>query len=94
VRAASSVPRSRYAALDRSEGGPARVTSSPLLCGQFKAGERFHLTEKYRWLHLKRTADVEDAAERRVGLSQFDEADEGTLIAGLCGQSLLAHLLP
>ncbi len=67
---------------------------SALPCGQFKAGELFHLTQKYGRLHLERTADVEDAAERWVGLSQFDEADEGTLIAGFSGKRLLAHLLP
>ncbi len=65
-----------------------------LLCGQLKAGELFHLTQKHGRFHLKRTADVEDAAERWVGLSQFDEADEGTLIAGFSGKRLLAHLLP
>ena len=30
----------------------------------------------------------------RVGLSQFDEADEGTFIAGLGGKGVLAHLQP
>jgi len=71
-----------------------RTALSALPCRQLKAGELFHLTQKYGWLHLERTADVEDAAERGVGFSQFDEANEGTLIAGLGGKRLLAHLLP
>jgi hypothetical protein len=71
-----------------------RAALSALPCGQFKAVELLHLTQKYGWLHLERTADVEDAAERGVGLSQFDKADEGTLVAGFRGKRLLTHLLP
>ena len=37
---------------------------------------------------------VEDAAERGVGLSQFDEADEGALVTRPCSKRFLAHLLP
>ena len=73
------------------------VVAEPCLSGfswgRFKAGELLNLAEEYRWLHLERTADVEDTAKRRVGLSQLNEADKGTFIAGFRGKILLAHLL-
>jgi len=85
----------RFVKPERSALGPL-TNRVPLALpgGQLKAGETFHLTQKNRRLHLERTADVEDAAERGIGLSQFDQTDKGALIARLGGKSLLAHLLP
>ncbi len=97
VRVALS-PEEKYLLSMAFGSSPQALCCAPatpsLLCGQLKAGELFHLTQKYGRFHLKRTADVEDAAERWVGLSQFDEADEGSLVAGLGSKRLLAHLLP
>ena len=67
---------------------------SVLVCWHLKARELFNLAQKYGRLHSEGTANVEDAPERRVGLSQFDEADKCAFIAGLGGKGLLAHLQP
>jgi hypothetical protein len=60
------------------------IQSSPL----------FHLAEKNRGLDVKRCADIEDRPQGRIGLSEFDQADESTLVASFRGQRVLAHLLP
>jgi hypothetical protein len=58
---------------------------SDLPCGKFKAGELFHLTQKHRWLDLKRTADVEDAAGDLQGTTSLAEQSRDVTI-GIDGQ--------
>jgi hypothetical protein len=70
------------------------VCPSCLIERQLKARKLFDFSQKDGRLHAERPADVEDAPQRGVGLPQLDETDEGSLIAGLSGKSLLAHLLP
>jgi hypothetical protein len=61
---------------------------------QIKPGQLLNLSKKDGRFHPERTADVEDASQGWIGLSQLNETDEGALVARPCRQSLLAHLLP
>ena len=61
---------------------------------QFEASKTFHLTKKCGGLHLERPTNVKNTSKRRICFSQLDEANESTLVAGHCSESILAHLLP